>query len=328
MLSRRWIRRIASAKSGATDHLDPGAQRLGLRLDRVGDEQALDRAGLEASRGAGCEDGVGDRRDDAAGTATAQLLGRLDQGRAGHGEVVDQDRVAAGHVADKARALDALVVAGAGLGGDGHRRVQAVGEDPRLLGEARIGRDDDRPIGQAAAERRAQPVHGVEVVHRRAEEPLDLGRVEIHRDDAVRAGALDRVGADPGADRDARLVLLVALAVGEVRDDGGHRLRARPLQGVDPEQQLHEVVVGRKDGRLHEVDAPPAHVLEHAHEQRPLGEAQHLAAPGLDPEVAADGGRQARAGRAGEDERLVLGRGGRPAPSPREPAPPRHLAQV
>ena len=53
--------------------------------------------------------------------------------------------------------------------------------------------------------------HRVEVVHRDAEEALDLGRVQVHRHDAVGAGDLDRVGEDARADRDARLVLLSPL---------------------------------------------------------------------------------------------------------------------
>jgi hypothetical protein len=46
------------------DHLDPRPKRLGLGLDCVGDEEALDRARLEPGGRSGREDGVGDGADD------------------------------------------------------------------------------------------------------------------------------------------------------------------------------------------------------------------------------------------------------------------------
>ena len=90
-------------------------------------------------------------------------------------------------------------------------------------------------------------------------------------------GGLDRVGAHPGPDRDPGLVLLVALGVAEVGDDGGDRCGAGPLEGVDPEQQLHEVVVGREGRPLHQEDVPAPDVLEHPDEQVAFREPQRLA---------------------------------------------------
>ena len=84
-------------------------------------------------------------------------------------------------------------------------------------------------------------------------------------------------GADTRTDRDSRLVLLVTLGVTEIRNDHRDRVRARTRERVDPEQQLHEVRIGWKDRRLHQVDASAANVLEHAHEQRSLREADNLA---------------------------------------------------
>ena len=103
--------------------------------------------------------------------------------------------------------------------------------------------------------------------------------MQVHRDDAVDAGRFDRVGAHPGPDRDPRLVLLVALGVAEVRDDRGDRRGAGALERVDPEQQLHEVVVDRERGALHEEDVAAADVLEHADEEVPFGEADASRSP-------------------------------------------------
>src|SRR6266516_1352656 len=124
--------------------------------------------------------------------------------------------------------------------------------------------------------------HCVEVIHRYSEEALDLWCVQIECHNAICPSCLDRVGADSRADRDSRLVLLVALGITEVRNDHRDRVSARTRKRVDPEEQLHEVRIGWKNGRLHEVNAPAANVLEHAHEQGSLREADNLACAYLD----------------------------------------------
>jgi len=104
------------------------------------------------------------------------------------------------------------------LVGDRGRRVQPVGPLAGLLGEPRVGGDDDQVLEPLRGDRVAQHRQRVEVVDGDAEEPLDLGRMEVERHHPVGAGRLDRVGAHPGPDRHPRLVLLVALGVAEVRD--------------------------------------------------------------------------------------------------------------
>ena len=130
--------------------------------------------------------------------------------------------------------------------------------------------------------------HGVEVVDRDLEEPLDLRAVQVHRQHAVGPGRLDAVGADPGPDRDPRLVLLVPLGVGE---EGDHRRDLRgagALEGVDPEEQLHEVVVDRVIGPLHDEDVAAADVLQDPDEDVALAEDVRLRLRQLDSQVVAD----------------------------------------
>jgi hypothetical protein len=100
--------------------------------------------------------------------------------------------------------------------------------------------------------------------------------VEVHGDDPVGPGGLDGVGAHPGPDRHPGLVLLVALGVAEVGHHHGHGGGAGALERVDPEQQLHEVVVGREGRALDEEHVALAHVLGDPHEQVALGEPERL----------------------------------------------------
>ena len=141
------------------------------------------------------------------------------------------------------------------------------------------------------------------------EEALDLRAVQVHGQDPVRARRLDAVGADAGPDRDPGLVLLVPLGVGE---EGDHRRDLRgagPLEGVDPEEQLHEVVVDRVIRPLHHEDVAAADVLEDADEDVALAEDVRLRPGKLDPEMAADRLSQRGAGAAGEDLQLAVGVG-------------------
>ena len=101
----------------------------------------------------------------------------------------------------------------------------------------------------------------------------------------VGPGRLDAIGADPGPDRDPRLVLLVPLGVGEERDHRRDLRGAGALEGVDPEQQLHEVVVDRVLGPLDDEDVAAADVLQHADEDVALAEDVRLRPRQLDPEV-------------------------------------------
>jgi hypothetical protein len=80
----------------------------------------------------------------------------------------------------------------------------------------------------------------------------------------------------------------LSIRVAEVWHHDGHRLRAGPPQRIDPEEQLHEVVVGRENGRLHKIRVPPAHVVLHLHEEVAIGEAEQLACAGLGFQISAD----------------------------------------
>ena len=102
---------------------------------------------------------------------------------------------------------------------------------------------------------------GVEVVDRDIEEPLDLRGVEVHGEDAADAGGGEQVGDEFGGDGDARLVLAVLAGVAEERHHGGDALGAGAACGIHHDQQLHDVVVGRRAARLDDEDILAADVF-------------------------------------------------------------------
>src|SRR5262245_66370584 len=112
--------------------------------------------------------------------------------------------------------------------------------------------------------------------------------MQVKRNHTVCAGRLDRIGADPGADRDPGFVLLVAFRIAEIGHDDRHRLCARAFQRVNPKEEFHEMVIGGKDRRLHEVAATTTNDFLDAKEEIALGKANYLYTPRLHPQILAD----------------------------------------
>src|SRR3970040_298596 len=99
--------------------------------------------------------------------------------------------------------------------------------------------------------------------------------MEVHGQDAICAGGFEHVGDEPGGNGDARLVFLIAAAVGVVGDDGGDAARGGPLGGIDHDEQLHDGGVHRAGERLHQVDILHADVLLVLDEDVFVGELEH-----------------------------------------------------
>jgi hypothetical protein len=156
------------------------------------------------------EDAVRDGGIHGTGAPLDELVGRAGEGAGGDREVVDDERGLAAHLADDLEGDGALVVRRALLAHDGDGGAEQGGELACMLHEAAVGRDHDE-VGQLhAADPLAQHGQRVEHVHGDAEEALDLGCVQVERDDPVGAGGLDGVGADAGADGDPGLVLFLS----------------------------------------------------------------------------------------------------------------------
>ena len=102
----------------------------------------------------------------------------------------------------------------------------------------------------------------VDIVHGDIEESLYLVGVQVHRQNPVHAGLADQLCHQFGRDRHpvcARPAILPGVT--EVRYERGHPGRRGPLHGVGHDQQLHQVLVHRRAGRLHQVNLTPPNVL-------------------------------------------------------------------
>ena len=106
---------------------------------------------------------------------------------------------------------------------------------------------------------------GLEVVERDIEEPLYLAGVEVERQPMVRPGGLDQVRNEPGRNRDSSRVLAVLARVTVIGDDSDNLARGGSAQGVDDDEEFHQVIVHRWTGRLDDKDVGSSDRLANPH---------------------------------------------------------------
>ena len=111
---------------------------------------------------------------------------------------------------------------------------------------------------QVIADVLADHVGGGQHVARDGEEALDLPGVRVEGHIAVCPGAFDHICHQAGGDRDARLVLFVGAAVAQVGDHRRDARRRIQPDGLDHDQELHQVVMDRRRGGLDDIHILPA----------------------------------------------------------------------
>src|SRR5207247_2940507 len=155
--------------------------------------------------------------------------------------------------------------------GNGAAQLLLVNED--TLDAALVGAQDDQVLGRnvQAANVLVDDRPGVEVIDGDVEEALDLGGMEIERQGAVGPRHGEQVGHQLGCDWYAADVLAILPGVAIVGQDGSDAGRAGALEAVQQHQQLHEILVDRRAGRLDQEDVAAADILFDAHRDFAVG---------------------------------------------------------
>src|SRR5712691_1248103 len=126
------------------------------------------------------------------------------------------------------------------------------------------------------------------MVDRPVEETLDLGRVQIHGHQPVRARGQEQVRHQPGGDRLAAPALLVLAGVAEERRHDRDPLGRGPLERVDHDQMFHDPLIDRRGVALQYERVAPSDRLEEPNEDLAVGEVEQGGGGRLDAEVVAD----------------------------------------
>jgi hypothetical protein len=147
---------------------------------------------------------------------------------------------------------------------------------------ARVRRDHRRRTFGRLAQIVREELECGEMVERLVDESLDLARVEVEADDAVRSGGNEQVTHHASRDRFARAPLLVLSGVAVEGHDRCDPLRRRALECVDHDQLLHDVEVDRRRVALDHEGISAADTLRVVDVDLAVGENRALHAPKFD----------------------------------------------
>src|SRR6185436_9420844 len=101
-----------------------------------------------------------------------------------------------------------------------------------------------------------------QMIDRNTEKTLNLRRVQIHCQESVRAGSHKKVRNDLGGNRNTGLVFPVLTGIAKIRNYGSDALCRSPLEGIDHQEELHQVGVHRRPGRLDNKNVCTPDILE------------------------------------------------------------------
>ncbi len=201
----------------------------------------------------------------ALGAALFQSAGRLAQGVGGVDHVVDDQAGAAGHVADDVHHFGHIGL-GAALVDDGQIGVQGLGHRAGADHAADVRADHDQVFDALRADVLQQHRRRVDVVHRDVEETLNLVGVQVDGEHAVDAGAGQHIGHQLGGNRHAGGTRTTVLArITEVRNCRGNTTGRSAFQRVGHSQDFHQIVIGRRTGRLQNEHVASADVFQQLH---------------------------------------------------------------
>ena len=105
------------------------------------------------------------------------------------------------------------------------------------------------------------------MVHGDVEEPLNLLRVQVHGQNAVRARRYQEVRHQLGGDGHPRLVFAVLARIAVKRQHRGNPRCAGPAHRVNHDEHFHQMMVRGRAGGLHDEHVFAAHVFLDLHER-------------------------------------------------------------
>src|SRR5437868_8495245 len=116
--------------------------------------------------------------------------------------------------------------------------------------------------------------------------------MKVDRQNTLSTSGGDQIRYELCGDRNTRTVFLVRPRITEVRDHRSHSFRRGPSKSIDHHQKLHQVLVGRRAGRLHDEDVSSAYVLADLEIELAIGKPLGTRLPEIASDLIADLFRQ------------------------------------
>ena len=127
------------------------------------------------------------------------------------------------------------------------------------------------------------------MIHRYVEKALNLLGVQIHRQNAVGPGSHQQIGHELGRDRHARLILPILSGVAVKWQHRCDAVGAGPFERVHNDEQLHQVMICWRAGRLNHKHILTSDVFLDLGKRFSVGEGGEGDFARLDANVTADG---------------------------------------
>ena len=113
------------------------------------------------------------------------------------------------------------------------------------------------------------------MVDRDVEKSLNLLAMQIHREDTIRARGDEQVGHEFRGDGHAGLIFAILPSVAVKWQDRRDTLGRSATGGIDHDEQLHQVMVGRRARRLNNVGVMATHIFVNFNERFAVGKTRH-----------------------------------------------------
>src|SRR5438876_10292066 len=249
------------------------------------------------------------------GAAFLQKLSRGSQCTRRLGKIVDQEHVVVFHLPDQVQCLS--------LGG----AASFLCHDCQICAECfcvrrghfestEVRRNHHRFSSELLSQIFNQPREGIEVIDGNVEETLHLLCMEVHRQHAAYASGMQQVRDEFRRNRHAWLVLTVLTRVSKKRNNRRDPIRTGAPRGVHHDEQLHQVFVSRRAGRLNDENIMAANVFLDLDVRLAIGKRTDCCLTEWYPDVFANALGQLAVGGAAENlqfwlERKHWGRGGK-----------------
>ena len=220
-----------------------------------------------------CAGGHFDRSADfhQSGGGVAQSAGSIDH-------VVHQNDFFAANVADDVHDFGYIGFLAA-LVNNRKRAADAGGKIAGTGNRAEVGGNHDiiiAVVAHSVFQERRENRSAQQVIHGNVEEALNLRCVQIHGKDPVGSGGGDQISHQLCRNRVAGLGLTVLAGIAEVRNNRGDTGGRSTLHRVDHDEQLHDVVVYRRAGRLHNKTVRAANRFKQRHGNFPVAKGRNL----------------------------------------------------
>ena len=103
------------------------------------------------------------------------------------------------------------------------------------------------------------------MINRNVEKALDLLGVQVKRKHPVRTGGDQEIGDELGGDRYSRLIFPVLARITKIGDDRRDSIGACSSGRIDQDEELHQILVRRRAGRLDDVNVAPPDIFVDFH---------------------------------------------------------------